>query len=749
MQLVGRSPTQSSSSAVKAVEPPNDTTDAEEIDSVVVDAASQVLMEEMATPDELNLVTGNDADGTVLGINELKIETDSHFPTIEMFVDPKDSKKQEERSLNQNLLNFELVRTSIVETICYTEMKTETNEENHVAEVEFQNSVYDYNSLLNTVRLLNSLEYSSMKLLPNTCTIGILMRNSLMLETRLIDAEIENKIHDPGGLMIGACFSEMDEFKFWHKDSSTSDNCSMVLTNLDEKLCIKTIHGLCLIQACELNVTGCLSHSLTVELKKMGIKDSTNIALLSNSPSVGALIGNPLKLDKRKINNGSEDLIYDPGGLIIVKCFLVKCKFYFLQLCDSYSVVLFKCLTKCCNWPIKLQDGTCMGYDNPVTEGHSCSSLLPHLEQQLFIKVVNENHSLEAIALTGFSYSVINCDFCAEPMIEGGYSLPTNSYLKRRRIFKSCLNCNQDMSRDKRNIEGTILDQRNNEVDYKCSHPKPNLENHGECGDKTQFQNVKKKKNESVMVGPTHIREFDKGRTCYALKKIVIAFIISLPSFDGYTTILVVVDDLTKGAHLVPLKLHRTLSRIATKFIKHVVKLHGFSKHAISYHDPIFISVFWRQIMKNGGINLHYNKVFHPQSDDQIIEELNRCLEQYLRAYACEQIQLWLHILLRTELWFNWPFPTTLEMKPYKAWYGFNPTTISNVLQGPTSINVMEELVTTRDDHRQQLPINLASLAALPDDPPQFTTYSVILTNQGKVNGGGQLQQQVLVQWNG
>ncbi|PNX58197.1 transposon Ty3 gag-pol polyprotein, partial [Trifolium pratense] len=98
---------------------------------------------------------------------------------------------------------------------------------------------------------------------------------------------------------------------------------------------------------------------------------------------------------------------------------------------------------------------------------------------------------------------------------------------------------------------------------------------------------------------------------------IAMDFITGLPSSQGYTVILVVVDRLTKFAHFIPLKTDYTSRSVAEAFMHHIVKLHGMPKSIVSDRDKVFTSQFWQQLFKLQGTSLTMSSAYHPQTDGQ------------------------------------------------------------------------------------------------------------------------------------
>ncbi|GKB66354.1 putative reverse transcriptase domain-containing protein [Tanacetum coccineum] len=101
----------------------------------------------------------------------------------------------------------------------------------------------------------------------------------------------------------------------------------------------------------------------------------------------------------------------------------------------------------------------------------------------------------------------------------------------------------------------------------------------------------------------------------YVSKCLTCAKVKLLKSLQGYGTIWVIVDRLTKSAIFVPMRETDPMEKLARMYLKEVVTKHGIPVSIICDRDPRFASNFWRLLQKALGTNLDMSTAYHPQTD--------------------------------------------------------------------------------------------------------------------------------------
>ncbi|GKB87316.1 putative reverse transcriptase domain-containing protein [Tanacetum coccineum] len=117
---------------------------------------------------------------------------------------------------------------------------------------------------------------------------------------------------------------------------------------------------------------------------------------------------------------------------------------------------------------------------------------------------------------------------------------------------------------------------------------------------------------------------------------IIMDFVIKLPkSSQGYDTIWVIVDRLTKSAIFTPMRETDSMERLARMYLNEVVTRHGIPVSIICDRDPRFASNFWRSLQKALGTSLDMSIAYHPQTNGQSKRTI-QTLEDMLRACAID-----------------------------------------------------------------------------------------------------------------
>jgi transposase InsO family protein len=148
-------------------------------------------------------------------------------------------------------------------------------------------------------------------------------------------------------------------------------------------------------------------------------------------------------------------------------------------------------------------------------------------------------------------------------------------------------------------------------------------------------------------------------------------FITGLPRVQGRDFIFVVVDRLTKFAHLFAIPMDYKAIQVAELFFREVFWLHGLPTQIVSDRDGRFISAFWQEIFRLAGTELATSTSYHPQTDGQI-EIVNKWVEGYLRNYVGGQQRTWVRWLHMGEYCYNTTYHMSIRMTPFREFYGYD-----------------------------------------------------------------------------
>ncbi|GJV94687.1 putative reverse transcriptase domain-containing protein [Tanacetum coccineum] len=151
---------------------------------------------------------------------------------------------------------------------------------------------------------------------------------------------------------------------------------------------------------------------------------------------------------------------------------------------------------------------------------------------------------------------------------------------------------------------------------------------------------------------------------------ITMDFITKLPrSSQGFDTIWVIVDRLTKFAHFLPIRDNDPLDKLARLYLNRIVARHRIPASIICDRDGRFISNFWRSFQKVLGTDISMSTAYHPETDGQS-ERTIQTLEDMLRACVIDFGKGWVKHLPLAEFSYNNSYHASIKAAPYEALYG-------------------------------------------------------------------------------
>ncbi|GJT18749.1 putative reverse transcriptase domain-containing protein [Tanacetum coccineum] len=151
---------------------------------------------------------------------------------------------------------------------------------------------------------------------------------------------------------------------------------------------------------------------------------------------------------------------------------------------------------------------------------------------------------------------------------------------------------------------------------------------------------------------------------------IMMDFITKLPkSSQGFDTIWVIVDRLTKSAHFLPIRENDRLDKLARLYLNRIVVRYGIPASIICDRDGRFTSNFWKSFQKALGTDISMSTAYHPETDGQS-ERTIQTLEDMLRACVIDFGKGWVKHLLLAEFSYNNSYHASIKAAPYEALYG-------------------------------------------------------------------------------
>lgn len=156
-------------------------------------------------------------------------------------------------------------------------------------------------------------------------------------------------------------------------------------------------------------------------------------------------------------------------------------------------------------------------------------------------------------------------------------------------------------------------------------------------------------------------------------------FVSGLPDSNGFDTILVIVDCLSKLQHLI--LCHTTINgeQTAQLYLHHVWKLHDLPTHITSDRGTQFTAKFWKSLGQQLKIEARMWTAHHTESDGQT-ERLNAVMEQYLCCYVCYQRDNWADWLPTANFAANTEVSATTRATSFFVNYGYHTRLNNSIL---------------------------------------------------------------------
>jgi hypothetical protein len=99
------------------------------------------------------------------------------------------------------------------------------------------------------------------------------------------------------------------------------------------------------------------------------------------------------------------------------------------------------------------------------------------------------------------------------------------------------------------------------------------------------------------------------------LHTIGLDYLTKLLESNGFGSVLIVVDHLTRTAHFLPCTISVTTYETASLILQGVYILHGLFRVLVGNRDPKFVSGLWHTLWRRLGTRLNMSSSRHPETN--------------------------------------------------------------------------------------------------------------------------------------
>lgn len=140
----------------------------------------------------------------------------------------------------------------------------------------------------------------------------------------------------------------------------------------------------------------------------------------------------------------------------------------------------------------------------------------------------------------------------------------------------------------------------------------------------------------------------------------------------GYDSILVIMDRLSKTSVTIPCYRTCDARQLATLYLEHWVRHHGFPDSVVSDRGPQFVSTLWKELQRIIGVKVSLSTAFHPETDGQT-EIMNQYIDQRLRPFVNYYQDNWSELVPLLDVAQLTLPHSSIGMSPYELVNGYTP----------------------------------------------------------------------------